>query len=247
MNTPSPDLSIVVPVYNEADNVGPLLQEIVAALDPLHRTYEVLFIDDASTDGTWDALQTLPTACPALRPLQHTANHGQSAGMATGFAHARGSLVITLDGDGQNDPADIPLLLDALADDVDCVCGVRVTRRDRWSKRLSSRLANRFRRAWLGDTVTDAGCAFRVIRREALAELPRFNGMHRFLPTLLGLQGLAVREVNVSHRPRLRGQSKYGVHNRLWRGLYDCLAMRWYRRRCFPLRREAAHRGHPPS
>jgi hypothetical protein len=137
-----------------------------------------------------------------------------------------------MDADQQNDPHDIPEMLKLLQNDTAAVCGIRRTREDDWVRRASSRIANRFRNVVTGDVVGDAGCTFRALRRDALKEVPVFNGMHRFLPTLLRFQGYRVVEIPVNHRPRTRGQSKYGIGNRAWRGIVDCFAMRWYRARC---------------
>lgn len=234
MTSAAPQVSVVLPVFNEAENLPPLLDEIAGTLRGLGKTFEILAVDDASTDGSVAVLEALRRRHPELRVLRHRRNCGQSAAFASGFAHARGEVVVTLDADGQNDPHDLPALLAALQPGVDCVTGIRTRRQDTWVKRLSSRIANAYRNWMTGDRVTDAGCTFRVIRRAALREVPVFNGMHRFLPTLLRWQGFTVVEVPVNHRPRTRGVSKYGVGNRLWRGLRDCLAMRWYAARALP-------------
>lgn len=234
MTSAPPQVSVVLPVFNEAENLPPLLDEIAGTLRGLGKTFEILAVDDASTDGSVAVLESLRRRYPELRVLRHRRNCGQSAAYASGFAHARGAVVVTLDADGQNDPHDLPTLLAALQPGVDCVTGIRTRRQDTWLKRVSSRLANAYRNWMTGDRVTDAGCTFRVIRRAALREVPVFNGMHRFLPTLLRWQGFTVVEVPVNHRPRTRGVSKYGVGNRLWRGLRDCLAMRWYAARALP-------------
>lgn len=231
--TPGPiELSVVIPVFNEEDNLEPLLKEFTPILGALGLPYEILCVDDKSTDNSLSILRGLQTRYAGLRVLCHTANYGESAAEATGFAHARGRLIVTMDADLQNDPADIPALLAPLQGETAAVCGVRSRREDNWIKRLSSRIANRVRNAITGDRISDAGCTFRALKREALREIPVFNGMHRFLPTLLRLQGYRVEEIPVHHRPRTRGQSKYGIGNRLWRGLADCLAIRWYKRRC---------------
>ena len=224
-------ISIVIPVYNEEANVGTLVEELEAALNPIGRPYELILVDDASKDASLATMQGLQAAHPALRVLSHRINSGQSAAVASGFHAARGDIVITLDADLQNPPADIPLLLAAMTPEVSCVNGVRARRQDNWVRKLSSRLANGFRNWITGDTIKDAGCGFRAMRRAALGEVPVFNGMHRFLPTLLRAQGYTVVEVPVSHRPRTRGVSKYGIGNRLWRGIRDCFAIRWYRAR----------------
>jgi dolichol-phosphate mannosyltransferase len=230
--------SVIVPVFNEAENVAPLYSEIVSALLPTGRSFEVLFVDDAGTDGTLTALEAIPAAS-FLRVLRHRINSGQSAAVATGFRAARGAMVATLDGDGQNDPSDLPAFFESLENrEADCVCGVRAQRHDTWVRRVSSRVANEFRNKITGDQVSDSGCGIRALRRECLAEIPVFNGMHRFLPSILRFQGFQVLEREVAHRPRLQGVSKYGIHNRLWRGIVDCFAMRWFRLRAVPARRE---------
>jgi len=226
------EISVVIPVYNEEGNLPPLMSELEQALRAVNRTFEVVCVDDCSTDRSLEVLRGLQAGRPFLRVARHTVNSGESAAQATGFACARGDIVITMDADQQNDPADIPRLLAALEHGVAAVCGVRQVREDDWVRRLSSRLANGFRNRVTGDRVADAGCTYRALRRSALRELPVFNGLHRFLPTILRYRGYRAVEIAVNHRPRTRGQSKYGVHNRLWRGLRDCLAMRWYRARC---------------
>lgn len=225
------DISIVIPVYNEEDNLRPLTDEISAAMEKVGRPYEVIFVNDASTDTSLDVLRDLAARNPEFRVVTHTRNSGESAGQATGFQLARGQIVITMDADRQNDPADIPNLLAALADGVDCVAGVRARRMDSTVKRISSRTANGFRNWILGEKVADAGCTYRALRRSCLREILVFNGTHRFIPTMLRIQGYNVVELKVSHRPRAAGESSYGVGNRLWRGLRDCFAMRWYRKR----------------
>ena len=223
-------LSVVVPAYNEADNIGPLADEIIAVLTDLPGGFELILVDDASTDTTRQAIEAL--AHPTVRIVLHRINCGQSAAVGSGFQAARGEWVGTLDGDGQNDPADLPKLL-ALAEarGVTCATGVRSKRHDTFLRRFSSKVANGFRTWITGDQVSDSGCGIRVVRRTALREIPVFNGMHRFLPTLLRGQGYTVVEMPVNHRERMRGTSKYGVHNRLWRGIRDCFGIRWYLKR----------------
>ena len=225
------DLSVVMPVFNEEDNLEPLIAELEDVLNKTGHSFEILCVNDCSTDNSLAVIQRLQQAKPYLRVVNHRVNSGESAGEATGFEHARGDIIITIDADQQNDPADIPALLGALKDDVHAVCGVRRTREDDWVRRLSSRIANGFRNGMTGDRIADAGCTYRALRRSALHEVPVFNGMHRFLPTLLRLQGYNAVEILVNHRPRTRGKSKYGVGNRMWRGIVDCFAMRWFRAR----------------
>lgn len=232
------EYSVILPVYNEAGNVPGLIAEIDRTMQTLAPArFEILAIDDASTDHSATILQDCAATCASLRVYRHRRNLGQSAALVTGFRQARGTWVITLDADGQNDPADIPRLLEALGDDVDAVCGVRAQRHDTWIRRISSRWANAYRNAITGDHLRDAGCGFRVIRRSALSDVPIFNGLHRFLPTLLRYQGLRVAECPIRHRPRQWGASKYGIRNRLFRGILDCMAMRWWARRALPLHR----------
>lgn len=235
---PIPALAVVVPVHDEQDNVGPLLDEIRAALEG-RVDYEVLFVDDASRDGTPKRLQQARISHPRLRVLRHLRNCGQSAAVTTGVRRARAPLVVTLDGDGQNDPADIPELLQRwqaesrAAPDVQplLLAGWRQQRRDHGLRRLSSRVANGFRARMLGDGTPDTGCGLKMFERELFLRLPHFDHMHRFLPALVLREGGRVISVPVHHRPRLRGQSHYGVWNRLWVGLVDVLGVMWLRRR----------------
>ncbi len=226
----NPRLSVVVPAYNEEENIVPLADEIVAALATLPGGFELILVDDASTDATARIIGRIKD--PRVRGVFHRVNCGQSAAVASGVDAACGAWVATLDGDGQNDPADLRAMLEqAEKDGVDCVTGVRKDRHDTFLRRFSSRLANGFRNWITGDRISDSGCGIRVVRRFALREIPVFNGMHRFLPTLLRGQGFVVTERTVGHRERTRGVSKYGVHNRLWRGIRDCFGIRWYLRR----------------
>ncbi len=232
-------LSVVFPVYNEEENLRPLVAELKGVLSGLAMSCEIICVDDCSTDSSVAVVRELQQQHPELRLVRHCINSGESAATATGFAHARGDIIITMDADQQNDPADIPGLLKALAG-VDGVCGVRRTREDDWLKRISSKTANAFRNWTTKDKIADAGCTFRALRRAALAEIPVFNGMHRFLPTLMRLQGFTVTEMLVNHRPRTRGVSKYGLGNRMFRGLVDCIAIMWWRKRCVSAKRAQA-------
>jgi glycosyltransferase involved in cell wall biosynthesis len=224
-------LSIVIPVFNEEDNLGPLVKEIESVMEKVGRKFEIIFVDDKSTDRSFEVLKELKKSRQFIRIIPHLINSGESAGEATGFANANGEVIITMDADQQNDPADIPALLGALKDNVAAVCGVRRRRRDTIVKRISSRTANAFRNIMTGDRIVDAGCTYRAIRRSAIWQLQVFNGMHRFLPTLLRFQGYKVIEILVNDRPRTRGKSKYGIGNRMWRGIMDCFAMRWMKKR----------------
>jgi len=231
------EISFIIPVFNEEDNLEPLMIEIAETMQGVARSYEVLFINDKSTDTSLDVLKKLRETYPQIRILNHTINSGESAAQATGFEQALGELIITMDADQQNDPVDIPEMLKAMQDDIDAVCGVRRKREDTRIKKISSKIANGFRNSITGDKISDAGCTYRILRRSALHDMLVFNGMHRFLPTILRLQGYNVIEVFVTERPRTRGESKYGLNNRVWRGIADCFAMRWYRKRCLNGRR----------
>jgi dolichol-phosphate mannosyltransferase len=222
------DVSIVVPVLNEEESVPLLAREVTAAFDGGPWSWECVWVDDGSTDGTPEQIRALNRADPRHRYAVHDRNHGQSAALLTGFARARGRIFATLDGDLQNDPSDLPRLIEKLlAEDVDMVNGVRANRRDSWLRRISSRIANGFRNRVSGATATDVGCSVRAFYRECVDGLPRFHGMHRFLPTLVSLRGWRVTEVDVNHRPRRLGTTSYGVHNRLWVGIADTFGVRW--------------------
>jgi len=221
-----PQLTAVVPAYNEVESLPQLLRELRTALDATGRTWELVLVDDGSTDGSGELLQAEAARDARLVVLRFVKNAGQSAALAAGLARARGDAVVTLDADLQNDPADIPNLLAALAG-ADVVSGVRAKRHDSWIRLVSSRIANATRRAVLGDKVTDIGCSLKAYRREVLEGLPMFVGVHRFLPALCGFRGSRVTEVQVNHRPRTRGVSKYGMGNRLWRGIHDLVGVSW--------------------
>lgn len=232
-----PEVSVVIPVLNEADNVEPLAREIAAAL--AGRPYEILFIDDGSTDATAATVLRLRDAGVApLRLLRHSRRSGQSAGVCTGVAHARADWVATLDGDGQNDPADIPALIAAReageADGVRLVMGNRVSRKDTWRRHLQSRIANGVRGRMLKDGTPDTGCGIKLFDRSEFLTLPQFDHMHRFLPALFQRRGARVVSVPVNHRPRQRGQSKYGMFDRLWVGIVDIFGVMWLARRYWP-------------
>lgn len=225
-----PRVSIVVPVYNEEESLPVLVEEIRSAMAGATPDYEILLVDDGSTDGSPAALARAAAAEPRIRILRLRQNSGQSAALAAGFAHARGEVVVTLDADLQNDPADIPRLLLEL-DGCDVVCGVRAARQDTWVRRVSSRIANKVRNRLTRESVADVGCTLRACRAEHLRRVPVFKGMHRFLPTLLRMEGARIKEVPVRHRPRRFGQAKYGIGNRLWRGLADLAGVRWLQSR----------------
>jgi len=229
-----PQISVVVPVCNEAENVEPLAREIQAALG--HLPHEMIFIDDGSTDDTAVILRRLKAHLPALRVLRHSFRSGQSAAVASGVRAARAPWIATLDGDGQNDPADIPKLIaardDAANQGVQLFMGNRkASRKDTAFRKLQSSIANGVRSSLLGDGTPDTGCGIKLFDRAVFIELPRFDHMHRFLPALFMRHGARVVSVPVSHRPRTRGTSKYGMLNRLWVGIVDIGGVMWLRRR----------------
>ena len=227
----------MVPAHNEAENVGPLVREIVAALGSgAGGDYEIVVVDDGSTDATGERLKELARTTPYLRSVRHPASRGQSFAIVTGVRAARGRWIATLDGDGQNDPADIPRLL-ALRAAAGAgagpllIAGYRRKRRDAWLKRVSSRVANAVRGRILGDRTPDTGCGLKVFERDAFLALPHFDHMHRFLPARILRAGGRVVSVEVGHRPRERGASHYGMWNRLWVGIVDILGVWWLIRR----------------
>jgi dolichol-phosphate mannosyltransferase len=228
-------ISVVVPVKNEQDNVEPLVREISAALTDCAE-FEIIYVNDGSTDGTPQVLERLKTEFPMLRVIVHRASCGQSQAVATGVKHARYEWIATLDGDGQNDPADIPALIAALADpnqpaNLQLLAGWRNKRQDTFIRKLSSKVANGVRSRFLRDNTPDTGCGLKVFARATFLELPHFDHMHRFLPALVQRNGGAVVSVPVNHRPRERGTSKYGIHNRLWVGIVDLFGVAWLQRR----------------
>jgi len=226
---------VLVPIYNEASNIAPLISEIRAALDG-KITYELIYVDDGSTDNSWQELQNIATHFKTLRLIRHQRSYGQSIAILTGVKAARTGWIVTLDGDGQNDPADIPRLLAALQGPncppkLQLIAGQRRKRYDNWLKRLSSRIANGIRRRLLHDNTLDTGCSLKLFSREAFLDLPHFNHLHRFLPALFLRNGGQIISIEVKHRPRIRGESKYGLFNRLGVGIIDLLGVMWLQRR----------------
>ena len=229
----TPELSVVIPCHNEAENLRPLLTAIHAAIDPVGLDYEVVITDDCSTDDSWRVLQEIAAGDPRLRAQRFKFNCGESAASWAGMQASRGRYIATLDADLQNDPKDLPAMLKAVRD-FDCVCGTRVESRgegDNWVRIASSRIANWVRNKLSGENISDAGCTYRVFKRECISRVKFFNGAHRFLPTLIKLEGFTVTEVPVSNNPRHAGQSHYGVWNRLFKSFRDLLAVRWMKSR----------------
>ncbi|MFO1273481.1 MAG: glycosyltransferase family 2 protein [Rubrivivax sp.] len=228
-------VSVIVPVKDEADNILPLVEEVHAALDG-RADFELIYVDDGSTDATPQRLAEACARFPRLRVIRHRRSCGQSTALSTGVRAARHPWIATLDGDGQNDPADIPAMLQALspgqrAPGLELVAGWRTQRNDSGLRKLSSRIANGVRGGLLGDRTPDTGCGLKVFSRELFLALPFFDHLHRFLPALALREGAAVVSVPVRHRPRTQGRSKYGVHNRLWVGIVDLFGVMWLQRR----------------
>lgn len=224
----APDFSLVVPVHDEEGNLPRLWAEIAALLDSRPERAEVLFVNDGSRDGSSAVLDRLRAADPRIRVLDHDRNHGLTAALDCGFRHARGAVIGMCDADLQNPPMELGRLLDALPGH-DMVIGWRKHRDDPWLKRVSSKIANAWRNRRTGERVHDTGCGLKVFRREVIARIKLWNGLHRFLPTLARHEGFDVTEVVVAHRPRASGCSHYGVWNRLWKGMRDVRAVCWMR------------------
>ncbi len=224
-------VSVIVPVYNEAENVMPLVEEMARLTGELPEL-EVVLVDDGSQDDTWLRIEAAMELWPRLaRGVRHARNRGQSAAMLTGLAQATGEVLVTIDGDLQNNPADIPRLVSMIGPDCDVVCGFRANRRDTWSRRLASRLANRVRNFFTRDGVRDTGCSLKAFRAACRADLPPLDGVHRFMPAYFALNGRRMREVAVDHRPRCRGVSKYTNWKRLPKTVFDLVGFIWYRKR----------------
>ncbi|MDZ4742498.1 MAG: glycosyltransferase family 2 protein [Verrucomicrobiota bacterium] len=228
-----PEISIIVPIFNEEENLPELTAQIVKGIEPLQTSYEILLVDDGSTDGSLAILDTLKSQYPTLSVLQFTRNAGQSAALHAGLNKARGNLLVSLDGDLQNDPDDIPRLV-GLLKDFDLVCGYRAKRKDTTAKRIASRIANFVRSRFVGDGVRDTGCTLKAYRKEVVTALPLFRGMHRFIPALIKGAGFTVTEVAVNHRPRIHGVSKYSVAGRAWKATMDMFGVRWLNSRLCP-------------
>jgi glycosyltransferase involved in cell wall biosynthesis len=232
---PDIEISVVIPVLNESENVEPLLAEVLVVMRKVGR-FEILFVDDGSTDGTDRILTAAKATAPELRVMRHANNCGQSAALRTGIEAARGAIIVTMDGDGQNDPSDIPALLEALKaggpeSRLAMVSGQRMGRKDSFTKRMASRIGNGVRSWLLGDGTLDTGCSLKAFWRDRWLRLPYFDHMHRFLPALLQREGDEIGFVPVKSRPRLHGRSKYGVFDRLAVSLGDLMGVMWLQRR----------------
>ncbi len=233
-----PKLSVVVPVYNEAESLPTLYEELVKALESQPGGVEFVLVDDGSTDDSLELMRAMERDDPRVRVVALDGNFGQSAAFAAGFEAARGEFTATMDADLQNDPSDIPRMLEFL-DRADVVNGVRVRRSDGFSKRLSSKIANGFRNWMNEENVTDVGCSLRVMRTSFVRRVRLYRGMHRFLPTLLRIEGARLIEIPVAHRPRRYGRSKYGIADRLFVGIADVFAVRWMQLRALHWREKS--------
>jgi dolichol-phosphate mannosyltransferase len=233
--TETPEISFVIPCHNEQDNLRPLVAAISTAVEPLKMPCEIVITDDFSSDNSWTVLKQLAAGDPRICAQRFAFNCGQSAALWAGMKAARGKIIVTLDADLQNDPQDAPKLLAALKQ-FDCACGTRIEARrhgDGFVRIASSHIANWVRNKLSGENISDAGCCYRAFRRECIADLKFFKGMHRFLPTLFKIEGFTVTEIPVRHNPRASGRGHYGVWNRLFASLYDLLAVRWMKKRMF--------------
>jgi len=228
--TSSIDISVVVPVYNEEENLPVLIPQIAEVLRSLKKTYEMIFVDDGSRDRSRQILKEVAEQYPQIRILGFKKNCGETAAGAAGIKEARGRIVITIDADLQNDPTDIPRMLDYLKE-YDMVTGWRQKREDSWVKRITSQIANRIRNSLSGEEIQDSGCTFRAYKRECLRDIKLYKGMHRFLPTLVKMEGYRVIEIPIAHHPRKFGVSKYTTWNRMWRAFVDLLAVKWMKSR----------------
>ncbi|AFC99387.1 Glycosyltransferases involved in cell wall biogenesis [Methanocella conradii HZ254] len=224
-----PSLSVVIPIYNESESIVQLYDELTAALDKLGQSYEVIFVDDGSTDGSFNVLSDLCKHSKNLKVIRLRRNSGQSAALSAGFDYSCGDYIITMDGDLQNDPADIPRLLEKMTEGYDVVCGWRVNRKDPLSKKLFSKLSNILRQILIKDKVHDYGCTLRVYKRECINDFELFGEMHRYIPALMVVNGYSVGEVKVNHRERCHGKSKYNW-KRLFKGFTDLIVVTFWSR-----------------
>jgi len=224
----APDLTVLIPVYNEEENLVPLVEELVPILEGLGRSWEILFVDDGSTDRSYERLCELKGRYPRIRLVKFPRNFGKTAALAAGCDRARGEIIVTMDSDLQNDPRDIPKLIEQIPP-CDLAIGYRVNRHDSLSRRVQSRIANWVRNLVIKDGIRDSGCGFQAFRRDAVRGHLLYNGLHRFLPALFLIDGYKVTQVPVNHRPRLHGKSKFNLRNRVFRAFDDMMAVRWIR------------------
>lgn len=222
--------SVVIPLKNEEENIIDLITELEPIMEKMQAPWELLCIDDGSTDNTVRELSKIAANKPFVRILIFDRNYGQSCAFDAGFKNAKGEWVITLDGDRQNDPADIPRLVE-MTENYDLVCGYRVNRRDPWHKKITSKLANFVRGYLCQDNIHDTGCSLKIYRQSCLNHIKMYKGMHRFLPALFKIEGFRITEIPVNHRERIRGQTKYNLFNRSFNTIVDMLAVRWMRKR----------------
>ncbi|MFA6473069.1 MAG: glycosyltransferase family 2 protein [Candidatus Latescibacterota bacterium] len=227
---PTPELSVIIPVYNEAENIDQTVEEITSTLGNDPDRLEILFVDDGSTDDTLHRVQAAAEQFPVVHWLSFDGNYGQASAFDAGLHAAHGRFLATMDGDLQNDPLDIPELMRHFYS-ADLVCGYRRRRNDSLVRKISSRIANGVRNWATGDDIIDVGCSLRIMRRECVERLTLFEGLHRFFPTLIKMEGFRVVQVPVNHRPRIRGHTKYNISNRLFKSLADLFAILWMQRR----------------
>ena len=229
---PVPEVSVVIPVFNEAECLRDVLEEVAGTLERLlGRPFEILVVDDGSSDPTARVAEEVAKRWPVIRVFRHSRNVGQSFAFHTGFQNARGSVIVTLDGDGQNEPMDIPAVVSMLGPSCDCCCGYRARRRDTFWKRFGSRLANGVRNSVLGETIRDTGCSLKAFKSDFVRGLQPWNGMHRFFGSYVAMQGGQISQVEVGHRPRRAGVSKYSNWGRLKRTVFDLFAVKWLKSR----------------
>lgn len=228
-----PFYSIIVPVYNEEENIQILNEEIVQVIKSMGKPFEIIYIDDGSQDRSLEVLKELKSKTPEIKIIVFEKNCGQSAAIDAGFRKSQGDIVITIDADLQNDPNDIPLLIDALKEG-DAAIGWRASRKDSLKKKITSKLGNFFRNLFLGEKIHDTGCSLKAFKRETIERLKIFKGMHRFLPALVKMEGYKVIEVKVNHRPRIHGKTKYGFFDRFLSATPDLFAVMWMKRRVVP-------------
>lgn len=237
MTKPSLDFSVVIPMKNEEDNINLLLEELAGVMRPLG-SFEIIVVDDGSTDGTWGALQAQKAKTPELRLFKFDRNYGQSTGLWAGLKRVRGGIVITMDGDMQNNPGDIARILDEINKGADVCLTYRMNRQDSASRRFQSWVGNSMRNWWLGSDIRDTGSQLRAFRAHCIEDLPHFNGMHRFIGNLFLMRGCRVVQIPTHHRVRHAGVGKYGIGNRALRGLKDLIGVRWLSQRVIRYRME---------